>query len=289
MTSTNRSYVPSYEHDIFISYAHIDNEPLFGAQEGWVTTLVNNLKNLLGVKLGCVEVGKAEAVKKEVYSLWMDYKLRGNEPVTPDIDKCLKNSATFLPILSTSYLASQWCRLEFETFLNQVGSGSGRIFMVEYHFMERSEKPLEFQELLGYSFWFREPTGRTRTLGIPIPNPNREPEYYHILDDLAHQLASKLRELRIRAERQENTSSVAIDSSDKELVIIRLEAEKTILATEIEDLKQHYTSKIEQLAKTRDPANKAILNNDLSDIGKKVAQIKAKITDLETQLKQLSE
>jgi hypothetical protein len=283
MTSTNRSYVPGYKHDIFVSYAHIDNEPLFGAQEGWITTLVNNLKNLLGVKLGCVEVGKAEAGKREVYSLWMDYKLPPNEPVTPDIDKCLKSSATFLPILSTSYLASQWCRLEFETFLKQVGSGSGRIFMVEYHFMERSEKPLEFQELLGYPFWFREPTGKTRTLGIPKPNPDREPEYYQILDDLAHQLASKLRELKIQAERKDDSHS----DLPKELVIIRLDAEKETLTAEITDLTQQYTSKIAQLKITTDPANKAILNNQLSDIGKKVAQIKANITDLETQLEQL--
>lgn len=269
----------------FISYAHIDNEPLFGAQEGWITTLVNNLKNLLGIKLGCVEVRKAEAGKKEVYSLWMDYKLRGNEPVTPDIDKCLKNSATFLPILSTSYLASQWCRLEFETFLNQVGSGSGRIFMVEYHFMERGEKPPEFQELLGYPFWFREPTGRTRTLGIPIPNPNREPEYYYILDDLAHQLASKLRELKIQIERKEDSHI----GSPKELVIIRLEAEKETLEAEIKALMQQYTSEVAELRIKSDPAEKARLNNNLSKIGKDVAQIKAKITDLETQLKQLSE
>jgi hypothetical protein len=219
----------------------------------------------------------------------MDYKLRGNEPVTPDIDKCLKNSATFLPILSTGYLASRWCRLEFETFLKQVGSGSGRIFMVEYHFMERSEKPLEFQELLGYTFWFREPTGRTRTLGIPIPNPNREPEYYHILDDLAHQLAIKLRELRIQVERQEDIFSVAIDSSDEELVIMRLEAEKETLETEVKALTQQYTSTIAELRTKSDPAEKARLNNHLSEIGKDVAQIKAKITGLETQLKQLSE
>lgn len=285
MNSTGRSYVPNYEHDIFVSYAHIDNEPLFDAQAGWVTTLVNNLKNLLGIKLGCVEAGKAEAGKTEVYSLWMDYKLRGNEPVTPDIDKCLKSSATFLPILSTSYLASQWCRLEFETFLKQVGSGSGRIFMVEYHFMERREKPPEFQELLGYPFWFREPTGRTRTLGIPIPNPQREPEYYHTLDDLAHQLASKLRELKIQTERQEDSHL----GSPKELVIIRLEAEKETLETEITDLTRQYKEIVDKLKTITDPAEKAIKNNNLSEIGKKVVPIKAKITDLETQLKQLGE
>jgi hypothetical protein len=41
------AYVPTYEHDIFVSYAHVDDEPIGGAEEGWVTCLVNNLDSLL--------------------------------------------------------------------------------------------------------------------------------------------------------------------------------------------------------------------------------------------------
>ena len=33
-------FVPGYRHDIFVSYAHVDDKPLLGAKEGWVTILV---------------------------------------------------------------------------------------------------------------------------------------------------------------------------------------------------------------------------------------------------------
>ena len=35
-------------HDLFISYAHVDDAPVFGAK--WVSTLVQDLRNLLAQK-----------------------------------------------------------------------------------------------------------------------------------------------------------------------------------------------------------------------------------------------
>ena len=93
------TYVPNYKKDIFISYAHVDNEPFAGADKGWVTTLINGLKIELGKQLG----------RTDAYSLWMDYQLRGNEAVTPDIDEQLNNCATLVLIFSRGYLASSWC------------------------------------------------------------------------------------------------------------------------------------------------------------------------------------
>ena len=93
------TYVPYYKHDIFVSYAHVDNEPLAGADTRWVTNLVTGLQPLLGQKLG----------RADAYSLWMDYELRGNEPVTPDILSQLHETALLVLILSPGYLASEWC------------------------------------------------------------------------------------------------------------------------------------------------------------------------------------
>ena len=45
-------FVPGYEHDIFVSYAHVDDQPLPGAEQGWITTLIDGLKNRLGANLG---------------------------------------------------------------------------------------------------------------------------------------------------------------------------------------------------------------------------------------------
>ena len=56
----------SYEHDLFISYAHIDNQPLTADQVGWVTRFHGTLAAQLSMRLGSVA------------RIWRDDKLRGN-------------------------------------------------------------------------------------------------------------------------------------------------------------------------------------------------------------------
>src|SRR5271166_3762216 len=56
------AFVPVYNHDVFVSYAHIDDEPLVGAQRGWVTTLINNLEIVVRQKLGAKDL-----------TIWMDH------------------------------------------------------------------------------------------------------------------------------------------------------------------------------------------------------------------------
>jgi hypothetical protein len=175
-------YVPNSKHDIFVSYAHVDNEPLAGAKNGWVTTLINGLKILLTKKIG----------RPDSFSLWMDNELRGNVAVTPDITEHVEGSATILLILSPGYLASKWCRLELSTFLAKAGQNSGRVFLVEHDFVERPEV---LSDLLGYKFWQLNESGHRRILGFPKPNPE-EFEYYQKLDDLATQLLDQLNLLK---------------------------------------------------------------------------------------------
>jgi hypothetical protein len=57
----------SADHDVFISYAHIDNQTLSEGQEGWITTLHRALELRLAQLLG------------ETAKIWRDFKLRGND------------------------------------------------------------------------------------------------------------------------------------------------------------------------------------------------------------------
>src|SRR5262249_12108357 len=127
-----RTFVPGYMHDIFISYAHVDDVPYLDAKDGWVTTLVKVLKRRLGQLLG----------RADAYSLWMDPELVGNVPLTPQIMNTLSNSATLLIILSPGYLSSEWCQREKNAFLNsvkeRVRSGS-RVFIVERDKVSRDQ------------------------------------------------------------------------------------------------------------------------------------------------------
>jgi cellulose biosynthesis protein BcsQ len=163
---------------IFVSYARVDNEPLPGADNGWVTTLINGLKNLLGRKLGGTDA----------YTLWMDNQLRGDEPVTSEVLTQLEHSSILLVILSPGYLNSQWCRLELSTFLAKEDEESGRVFIVE---RDEVEWPYQLSDLKSYKFWVKDKAGKPRTLAKVKPNADKELLYYERLDELAHDLSNK--------------------------------------------------------------------------------------------------
>ena len=87
------AFVPGFDHDIFVSYARVDNQPLLvpgGTASGWADTLVENLKRLLSQQLGRKEWGK----------LWLDPNLRGDEPFPPVIQEAVSRSATLLVLFS---------------------------------------------------------------------------------------------------------------------------------------------------------------------------------------------
>lgn len=188
-------FAPGYNNDIFVSYAHVDNEPLPGAEEGWVSTLMKGLKTRLAQRLG----------RKEAFVAWRDPELSAHEPLTPQLLEALKQAATLLIVLSPGYLASEWCQREREIFLQltrqQVRAGS-RVFVVERHRFQPEEKPEELRELLGYRFWVVEPeSDRLRILGEPKPDPH-DLRYYDKLNDLASDLAEELKRLQQAAEQQ---------------------------------------------------------------------------------------
>src|SRR4029453_6166802 len=96
------AFNPNLGRDLFISYARVDDAPVFGAR-GWVSTLVQDLRYLLAQKMG----------RPDAFSIWGDETdLRGNHAVTPEICTAVQQSATMLLVLSPGYLESQWCRQE---------------------------------------------------------------------------------------------------------------------------------------------------------------------------------
>jgi hypothetical protein len=198
-------FVPHYKYDIVISYAHVDNEPAPGVEEGWVSTLAKGLKRYLAQKLG----------GRELFYLWMDYQLSPHEPLTPEIIDAVGHTALLVVILSPGYLASQWCQKERCTFLKTVREQplpNERIFIVEREKMEESERPAELRDLLGYHFWVGGREGKPpRTLGDPTPKPD-DLAYYDQLRDLSNGLAEELKRLRSLAEKP-SIESAGIESS----------------------------------------------------------------------------
>src|SRR4030095_7827590 len=216
--------VPHYKHDIYVSYAHVDNEPLAGVDTRWVTNLITGLKPLLGQKFG----------RADAYSLWMDNTIRAYEAITPHLLEQVQDSAILLLILSPGYVASEWCCRELSTFVAKVGKEAGRVFIVE---REPVDRPEALQDILGYKFWVKDEADNPRTLGVPRPN-YEEFVYFQRLDALASQLVEKLKSLRAQ-------SNTAIVTAARSAGTSRSAPRATVFLAEVTDDLQECRAEVE--------------------------------------------
>ena len=170
--------------DVFVSYAHVDNIPLPPAAEGWVSILIKTLKVLLAQELG----------RYEAFSLWMDPKLSGNDPLNEQLLDTVRTAGTMVLIHSTGHRASEWCVREKETFLSVAGAaGASRLFLVE---RDRVDRAPDLANLRGYRLWAVDSlSDETRVLGYPMLQGD-EPLYYAVLKDLAKALARAIQQRR---------------------------------------------------------------------------------------------
>ena len=181
------AFVPGYDQDVFISYAHVDDEPLVAASwadqsAGWVATFVRLLKNERAQKIG----------RSENFAVWFDQiNLRGNHSITPEITTKLERTATFVGISSVPYGASQWCRDEARLFSQHFADDlAGRVFVVEKEPL--AEKSRQLAGLKNYKFWHLDDKEQPRTLGKPVPLP-AEREYFSLIEDLARDIQGQLK------------------------------------------------------------------------------------------------
>jgi hypothetical protein len=180
----------SFKHDVFVSYAHVDDQAPAEVERGWVSMLVTELKRLLAEQLG----------RTDSFSMWMDHALSGSDRVTPKIMDELQSSSVLLVVMSPGYLASEWCSNERSGFLAAArarAQAGGHLFIVEKTEVDRSNWPAEFADVLGYRFWRPDPdSGVPRTLGYPCPDPRVDRDYYRVIDDLAREMAAELNRVR---------------------------------------------------------------------------------------------
>ena len=166
------AFVPGFDHDVFISYAHIDNE-----RSRWVTKLAKELELRLAEQLG----GRP--------MIWMDDKIRGNEPLTQIMD-CLQKAATLLLIHSQASVLSGWCRKEVVSFMASQNAERNRVFLVRTKPFDASSEPMNLRDLPGYTFW-REDGGIVLRLGT-LEAGGKDRKYATELARLATQLAETL-------------------------------------------------------------------------------------------------
>ena len=147
-------------NDIFISYAHVDNESLTEGQKGWISqfhrTLEIRLRQLLG----------------ENPNIWRDQKLTGTDIFDEKIINTFDQTKLMVSIVTPRYINSEWCNRELKEFHDRAEETGGVRVGEKSRIIKVVKTPVEndgggahqiFNSLLGFEFFDVDPeTGRVR-------------------------------------------------------------------------------------------------------------------------------
>ena len=187
------SAVPSYEHDVFISYAWVDNQPVVptDARSRWVDYFVDSLKTQLDRRLG----------RQGAADIWKDdRKLRGNDPLSADIRHAVTHTATLVVIFSEGYLASPWCEQERELFLGTGGTDRQRqVFMADLDGLPLDRRPEAFRDCLGFPFFQEEPDSSRDRIETAALSASEQRDFVKRVGKLAETIVDQLRLLQRHA------------------------------------------------------------------------------------------
>jgi hypothetical protein len=138
-----------FEKHLFISYAHLDNEPLTEQQQGWITRFHAALSTLLSMRMG----RKAE--------IWRDSKLRGNDIFADEIVQQFPKTAILVSVLTPRYVESDWCTREVREFIKTAEASGGLVVDNKSRVIKVIKSPVDSEErlpsvmkdALGYPFY----------------------------------------------------------------------------------------------------------------------------------------
>lgn len=94
------------KNDVFVSYAHADDEP-----DRWVTHFVKRL------------LAERNRSEMEIGVWWDRRSLPRSGPFPFTLREAVQSSCVMCNVVSTAYMKSNWCGEERETFLSSIKSG----------------------------------------------------------------------------------------------------------------------------------------------------------------------
>jgi hypothetical protein len=206
------------QHDIFVSYAHLDDQPPLNAPKGWVTTFVGELKKLLDIRLGGVDV-------------WMDHELAANVNVPDTLLRKLRSSRTLLLIMSPSYQKSVWCKRELGGFLaaSAATMNKANVFVVEIVEINRETWHERLRDLTACRFWANEPDASGPTLlGYPVPRLGGDRKYWNRVAALANQIAAYLKQDSLGNQTLHSKPAVVLAETTDDLIDMRESVKATL-------------------------------------------------------------
>lgn len=172
------AYVANFEHDLFISYALVDDQKYPGVEAGWVGTFVRTLELNLSARIG----------RSGLLECWWDRsQLCENQPLDKQIQHALERTACLVVVLSPGFLASPWCPRELEAFrlaVEKQGRADSRIFVVDLGTVTPQQCRTVFPNYKPFDFYQLDDRKKRKTLGFPVPNEG----FLLAVGDLAYKL-----------------------------------------------------------------------------------------------------
>jgi hypothetical protein len=180
-----KAYLPGYDHDIFVSYAH---EEQLGE---WTVRLQDDLRKALNLIFYLKPPGPT-------FDLWIDEILRKNLPLSGALKAHVEGSALLLIVMSPFYLRSDFCGKEVAWFVTAARSRidpHARIFVVHAQATNRTAWPASLADLPGYQFFARHPKVNLELpLGL-IGDKDDEVAFKQALYNLAGQIKQQIDDL----------------------------------------------------------------------------------------------
>lgn len=147
------AYLKNFRWDVFLSYAHVDNDKTETQPRHWVTTFRDELYDAL----------KKLSGDREVAIFW-DTDLRANQQFTTAIEAAIGGSAVLVALTSPTYLRSSYCQREVEAFCRKASgdpyglvldaiSYETRLFNVRLYDLPRPEWLPPLRDLNEYRYF----------------------------------------------------------------------------------------------------------------------------------------
>jgi hypothetical protein len=200
------AYVPNCKCDVFVSFAHLDNEAI-GTAPPWVTAFAGDLKKVLRMRLGV----------REEEGLRIYFTGHGALETGVRLDEALmenaSSSALFVAVTSPAYVVDDsYTMRELGAFLKATG-GAGRVYAIEHSPLDSNDEyPPTLRELKRMAFWQKHPERE-----IPVTMAAGSETYMQTLFDLGEQIRRQLKKLREENKAVQPATPVAAPAPSAEL------------------------------------------------------------------------
>jgi hypothetical protein len=171
--------ISGFEYDIFISYAHVDNNTVSGQKSGWIQKFYEHLKLMLERRYGRMDVLKI---------WWDDKKLDGTKLFDDSIKDGIEKSAILICINSPGYTQSRYCLSELDCFFQKCGNEKPGLKVGD-----RSRIVHILLNNIAYNEWPEELNGTT---GFPFHDATEKDDFGDPMDIGSKKFINQMRELR---------------------------------------------------------------------------------------------